>query len=79
MRGYDEFVGRIFEIVPPAVLLLILLVVTALIAAGWYWWPAWVPRRWPRLRWPRWRLRCPTTSSTPGEATSNGAYTTADT
>jgi hypothetical protein len=56
MRGYDEFVGRIFEIVPPGVLILILLAVTALIAAGWYWFPAWVPRSWPRLRMPRVRL-----------------------
>jgi hypothetical protein len=56
MRGYDEFVGRIFEIVPPGLLVLILLAVTALIAALWYWFPAWVPRRWPRLRMPRLRL-----------------------
>ncbi|GIE28241.1 hypothetical protein Ait01nite_012860 [Actinoplanes italicus] len=56
MRGYDEFIGRIFDTVPPAVMLLILLAVTGLIAAGWYWWPAWVPRRWPRLRMPRLRL-----------------------
>ncbi|BEL04955.1 hypothetical protein Q0Z83_031460 [Actinoplanes sichuanensis] len=50
MRGYDDFVGDIFATVPPAVLLLALLVLTALIAAGWYWYPAWIPRRWPRLR-----------------------------
>ncbi|MEU4620489.1 DUF4129 domain-containing protein [Actinoplanes sp. NPDC023801] len=56
MRGYDEFVGRIFEIVSPGVLLLILLAITALTAALWYWWPAWVPRSWPRLRLPRLRL-----------------------
>ena len=56
MRGYDEFVGRIFETVPPGVVVLILLAVTALTAALWYWFPAWVPRRLPRLRLPRWRL-----------------------
>ena len=62
MRGYDEFVGRIFDTVGPGLVLLILLVVTALVAAGWYWWPAWVPRRLPRLRGfrlPRLRLRLP--------------------
>jgi hypothetical protein len=56
MRGYDEFVGRIFDVISPGLLLLILLAVTALVAAGWYWYPAWVPRRWPRLRMPRLRL-----------------------
>ncbi|MEU4155462.1 DUF4129 domain-containing protein [Actinoplanes sp. NPDC026670] len=56
MRGYDDFVGDIFTIIPPAVLLLALLVVTALIAAGWYWFPAWIPRRLPRLRFPRFSL-----------------------
>jgi hypothetical protein len=59
VRGYDEFVGRIFGIVPGGIVLLILLAVTTLTAAGWYWWPAWVPRRLPRLRLPRLRLRLP--------------------
>ncbi|MEV0899448.1 DUF4129 domain-containing protein [Actinoplanes sp. NPDC049802] len=56
MRGYDEFVGRVFEVVAPGLLLLILIAVTALVSALWYWFPAWVPRRWPRLRVPRLRL-----------------------
>ncbi|MBW6435783.1 DUF4129 domain-containing protein [Actinoplanes hulinensis] len=62
MRGYDEFLGRVFEVIPPGLMLLILLAVTGLVAAGWYWYPAWVPRRWPRFTWkkprlPRWRRK----------------------
>lgn len=57
MRGYDEFVGGLLEVVPPPVMLLLLIAVTALIAALWYWYPAWIPRRLPRLpRLPRWRF-----------------------
>ncbi|AEV85278.1 hypothetical protein ACWT_4258 [Actinoplanes sp. SE50] len=65
MRGYDEFVGRIFDVVPGRVLLLILIIVAGLTAALWYWYPSWVPRRMPRMprlprfrlpRFPRWRL-----------------------
>ncbi|WP_430782339.1 DUF4129 domain-containing protein [Actinoplanes sp. G11-F43] len=55
MREYEELVGALFAVVPPALTLLILIVVTALIAAGWYWYPAWIPRRLPRL--PRWKRK----------------------
>nr|WP_208470872.1 DUF4129 domain-containing protein [Actinoplanes flavus]MBO3741725.1 DUF4129 domain-containing protein [Actinoplanes flavus] len=58
MRGYDEFLGRVFAVIPPGLMLMILLAVTGLVAAGWYWYPAWVPRRLPRFtgKKPRWKL-----------------------
>jgi hypothetical protein len=40
-------------------LVLLMLLAATLVAALWYWFPAWVPRRWPRLRRPHWRLRWP--------------------
>jgi hypothetical protein len=58
-RGYDELVGRVFDLLSPQTVLLLLIVVTGLVAALWYWFPAWVPRRLPRMpkfRWPRFRL-----------------------
>ena len=53
MRAYDEFAAAVFDVVPPQLMLLLLLAVTALTAALWYWYPAWIPRRFPRLRAPR--------------------------
>ncbi|GGN87983.1 hypothetical protein GCM10010112_71080 [Actinoplanes lobatus] len=57
MRGYDEFLGRVFEVIPPGLMLLILLAVTGLVAALWYWHPAWVSWRLPRFTWkkPSWK------------------------
>ncbi|WIM93226.1 DUF4129 domain-containing protein [Actinoplanes oblitus] len=64
-RSYDEFLGRVFDRVPIPVVLVILIAVTGLIALLWYFFPRWIPRRMPRLRrprirlrlrWPRWRL-----------------------
>jgi hypothetical protein len=42
----------------PAVALL-LFVAATLVALLWYFFPAWIPRRWPHLRMPRWRFRKP--------------------
>ncbi|WP_436534003.1 DUF4129 domain-containing protein [Actinoplanes sp. HUAS TT8] len=63
MRFYDSLVARIFDALSPQLTLLILLALTGLVAALWYWFPAWVPRRFPRLKFrfprlrlPRWRL-----------------------
>jgi hypothetical protein len=58
-RGYDEFVGRVFDLLSPQTVLLLLIVATGLVAVLWYWFPAWVPRRMPRLpkfRRPRFRI-----------------------
>ncbi|GAA1654959.1 DUF4129 domain-containing protein [Actinoplanes couchii] len=55
MRGYEEFLGDLFEKISPPMMLLILFAVTGLIAAGWYFYPAWIPRRLPRFKLPRWR------------------------
>jgi hypothetical protein len=59
MRQWNEFVGAVGEIIALPALLLILLIVASLVAVLWYFFPAWVPRRWPRLRKPHWRLRAP--------------------
>ncbi|WP_306213153.1 DUF4129 domain-containing protein [Actinoplanes sp. RD1] len=52
-RAWDEFAARVFDRVAPGVALLLLLAGAGLVAALWYWYPAWVPRRWPRIRLPR--------------------------
>jgi hypothetical protein len=61
-RAYDEFVAAVFDVVPPQLMLLLLLVVTSLVAVLWDTYPAWIPRRFPRLRAPRMnapRMRLP--------------------
>jgi hypothetical protein len=63
-RWWTELVAALGDVVPLSLVALLLVLAAGLVAAGWYWWPAWVPRRWPRLRrprlrWPRWRLRRP--------------------
>jgi hypothetical protein len=59
MRWWNELVGAIGTVIPLSAVVLILFVVATIVAALWYLFPAWVPRRWPRLRRPRWRLRWP--------------------
>jgi hypothetical protein len=58
-RTWDEFAAAVFDVVSPQTLLLLMLALAGLIGALWYWFPAWVPRRWPRLRMPRFRFRLP--------------------
>ncbi|MDT4994375.1 MAG: hypothetical protein QOH97_4267 [Actinoplanes sp.] len=58
-RFIDELAASLFDVIPAQYVLLILLVLGGLTAALWYWYPSWVPRRLPRLRLPRWRLRWP--------------------
>jgi hypothetical protein len=59
MRWWNELVGAIGAVIPLSAVVLILFVVASIVATLWYFFPAWVPRRWPRLRRPRWRLRRP--------------------
>jgi hypothetical protein len=59
MRWWNELVGAVGEVVPLSAVVLILVALASIVAALWYYFPAWVPRRWPRLRRPRWRLRRP--------------------
>jgi hypothetical protein len=59
MRWWNEFVGAVGAVIPLPAVVLILFTVASLVAVLWYFFPAWVPRRWPRLRRPRWRLRKP--------------------
>jgi hypothetical protein len=56
-RWWNEFVAAAEGVVPLPLLLLLMLGVATLAALLWYFFPAWVPRRWPRLRLrrPRWR------------------------
>jgi hypothetical protein len=56
-RWWTETVAAIGDVIPLPWLALLVLGVAGLVAAGWYWFPAWVPRRLPRLRRPRWRWR----------------------
>ncbi|KUL30969.1 DUF4129 domain-containing protein [Actinoplanes awajinensis] len=56
MRGYEEFVARVFDVLSPQTVLLLLIVLTGLVAALWYWFAAWVPRRLPRVKLPRIKL-----------------------
>ena len=59
MRWWNELVAAIGAVVPLSAVVLILLALASIVAALWYFFPAWIPRRWPRLRRPRWRLRWP--------------------
>jgi hypothetical protein len=58
-RWWTEAVAAFGDVVPLPLAALGLLVAATLVGAGWYWWPRWVPRRFPRLRVPRVRLRLP--------------------
>jgi hypothetical protein len=55
-RDYDDFLGRVFDLISPAWVALILLAIA--IAGGflWYTYPAWLRIRLPRPKWsfPRW-------------------------
>jgi Domain of unknown function (DUF4129) len=56
-RAWDEFVADLFDVVPPGTVLLILILASLAAGALWYFFPAWVPRRLPRIRLPRWKRR----------------------
>jgi Domain of unknown function (DUF4129) len=58
-RWWTEGVAAFGDVVPLPLAALALLLAAALIGAGWYWWPRWVPRRFPRVRLSRIRLRRP--------------------
>ncbi|MEU4563078.1 DUF4129 domain-containing protein [Actinoplanes sp. NPDC023936] len=58
-RAYDEWIAAVFDVVPARLVLLGLFLITLVGAVLWYSFPAWVPRRWPRLRMPRIDLRLP--------------------
>ncbi|PRY17686.1 DUF4129 domain-containing protein [Pseudosporangium ferrugineum] len=55
-RAWDEFAASVFDRISPQSLFLLLLLAAAVAGALWYWFPAWVPRRFPRVRLPRLRL-----------------------
>jgi hypothetical protein len=54
-RWWTEFVAAVERVVALPLVLLLLLGAATLVALLWYYFPAWVPRRWPRLRRPAWR------------------------
>jgi Domain of unknown function (DUF4129) len=56
-RGWTEFVAAVSDLIPLPLLLLTMIIVALVVGALWYFFPAWVPRRLPRLRRPRWRWR----------------------
>jgi hypothetical protein len=61
-RSYDEFLGRLFDVISPALVALLLLAVAFVGGFLWYTYPAWIrirlPRiRFPRIRFPRWKFR----------------------
>lgn len=58
-RWWTDLVARVSDTIPLPLLLVLSLVAAGLVGAAWYWFPAWIPRRLPRLRRPRWRLRRP--------------------
>jgi hypothetical protein len=57
MRWWNELVAAIGTALPLAVVVLIMFAAASVVAALWYFFPAWIPRRMPRLRRPRWRWR----------------------
>jgi Domain of unknown function (DUF4129) len=57
MRAWDESVADLFDMVPPGTVLLILILASVAAGALWYFFPAWVPRRLPRIRLPRFKRR----------------------
>jgi hypothetical protein len=63
-RWWTELVARISDTIALPLLVVIMFVAAGILAMLWYWFPAWVPRRLPRFRrprfrWPRWRVRWP--------------------
>ncbi|MDR7279162.1 DUF4129 domain-containing protein [Catenuloplanes atrovinosus] len=56
-RWWTEMVGVVDDRVGAGIAMLIVLFTAFVVAIAWYAYPAWVPRRLPRLRLPRWRLR----------------------
>jgi Domain of unknown function (DUF4129) len=58
-RWWTELVAAISDVIELRYLVVLMFIGAAVVAALWYWFPAWVPRRMPRLRRPRWRLRWP--------------------
>lgn len=59
MRDWNQLVAGVEAVCPLPVAALLLFIAATVVALLWYYFPAWVPRRWPRLRAPRWRLRMP--------------------
>ena len=49
-RWWTELVAAVSDRVPLSLLLFLMLLAAIATGALWYWFPAWVPRRWPRLR-----------------------------
>jgi hypothetical protein len=56
-RGWTDFVAAVSDVISLPLLLVAMIVAALIVGALWYFFPAWVPRRLPRLRWPRWRRR----------------------
>jgi len=56
-RWWTDFVAAVSDVIPLPLLLLTMVVAALIVGALWYFFPAWVPRRPPRLRRPRWRWR----------------------
>lgn len=54
-RGWTDFVAAVSDVIPLPLLLLAMIIAALIVGALWYFFPAWVPRRLPRLRRPRWR------------------------
>jgi hypothetical protein len=54
-RAWDEFVADLFDVVAPGTVLLVLILTSVAAGALWYFFPAWVPRRLPRIRLPRFK------------------------
>jgi len=59
-RVWTNFVDAVSQILPLPLAVILLLALAGVIGLLWYFFPRWVPRRWPRFRAPRWRLRRPT-------------------
>jgi hypothetical protein len=56
-RWWTDLVAAVSDVIPLPLLLLLMIIAALIIGALWYFFPAWVPRRLPRLRRPRWRWR----------------------
>lgn len=60
IRGYDEFLAGIFDVLSPALVALIMLVVAVAGGLLWYTFPTWLRIRPPRPKWKRPRWMWPT-------------------
>jgi hypothetical protein len=56
-RWWTDLVAAVSDVIPLPLLLLTMVIAALIVGALWYFFPAWVPRRLPRLRRPRWRWR----------------------